>query len=121
MKEDTRGIFTRITDNIIDGMKDVINRSGTGGSDELFRTVRTTILGEFTMGENNLSKKGSVSYIDDSLLKMDKEIDSLNSWLFSRENAYYARFTAMEKAMQNKKMCLESPIHPLLFVLNLKD
>lgn len=101
LKRAESGIFTRINDLLIEGMKGIIDRSGTGESSALFRTVKSNMLADFVTGTNNLSKKGSVSYIDDNLLKMDKEISNLNSWLFSRENAYYARFTAMEKAMQN--------------------
>lgn len=100
-KRSESGIFTRITDEMVAGMKGIIDRSGTGDSSDLFRTIKSNMLSDFVTGTNNLSKKGSVSYIDDNLLKIEKEINSLNSWLFSRENAYYARFTAMEKAMQN--------------------
>lgn len=98
-KEDPRGIFTRISDNLIDGMKNIIDRSGTGDSADLFRNVKSTMLIDFITG-NNMSKQGSISMLDKDMLDMSKQIDSLNTWLFNRENAYYARFTAMEKAMQ---------------------
>lgn len=100
VREDARGVFTRISDNLIDGMKDIIDRSGTGDSAELFRNIKSNMLIDFITG-NNMSKQGSISMIDKDMLNMNKQLDDLNTWLFNRENTYYSRFTAMEKAMQN--------------------
>lgn len=100
-KRSESGIFTRISDEMTASIKEIINRSGIGESETIFRNLQSTILIDFRSGKNNITKQGSVSMLESDIYKLDKQMDSLNSWLFNRENAYYARFTAMEKAMQN--------------------
>ncbi|KNF09639.1 flagellar hook-associated protein 2 [Gottschalkia purinilytica] len=99
-KRANSGIVTRIFDNLILGMKDIIDRSGTGSNDDLFRKVKSNILIDFVIGEKNLSKQGSVSFLDYEVNKLNKKIEDLEVLLFRKENSYYAKFTAMEKAMQ---------------------
>ncbi len=99
-KRNNSGIATRIFDNMIIGIKDIVAKSGTGADGELFRKVRSTILVDFTTRGGHNSGRGSISDIDSELFKFDKRIDDLSALLFKRENAHYAKFTAMEKAMQ---------------------
>lgn len=86
-----KGIFTSIFDNMTDGMKDMIEKSGTGDSADLYRNVKSNILLDF------VTKKSSISDLDKELKEMERKIDNLNILLDKKENSYYARFTAMEK------------------------
>lgn len=99
-KRNKSGIFTRIFDNMMVGMKELIHKAGTGKESDLFREVRSNMLVDFTTSGGKYSGKGSISDMDDELFKFDKKLDDLNALLFRKENAYYAKFTAMEKAMQ---------------------
>ena len=74
-------------------MQDIINKSGSGDNAELYRGVKSNILLEF------VTKYGSISTLDKDVLQMERKIDDLNAMLFRKENAYYAKFTAMEKAI----------------------
>lgn len=99
-KRSNSGMVTRIFDELVIGMKNLIGKAGTGGSDSLFKDVRTTIMGDFVTNGGRYSGAGSVSDIDSDMMKLTKKIDELNAYLFKKENMYYAKFTAMEKAMQ---------------------
>jgi flagellar hook-associated protein 2 len=92
-KRSQSGIFTRVYDDLIFGMQDIINKSGSGDNAELYRGVKSNILLEF------VTKYGSISTLDKDVLQMERKIDDLNAMLFRKENAYYAKFTAMEKAI----------------------
>lgn len=87
------GLVTRIHDNLISGMEDIIEKSGTGGNDSLYRDVKSNILIDF------VTEYGSKSMIDENVLDHSKRIDDLNDMLIRKENNYYAKFTAMEKAI----------------------
>ncbi len=89
----TLGVFTRVYDSLIDGMKSIVDKSGPGENSDLLRNVRSNILIDF------VTKKGSISELDKMVLDMDKKIDSLNIMLARKEEAHYAKFTAMEKYM----------------------
>ena len=88
-----KGIFTGIYDNLIDGMKSVINKSGPGDDADLFREVKSTMLLDF------VKEKSNISDIQRNVTDMDKRIADLNVMLARKEDAYYAKFTAMEKYM----------------------
>ena len=90
----TKGIFTRIYDDLIDGMKSIIEKSGTGGNSDLYRNVKSNILIDF------VTTKSSISDIDKSITEMNKQIDNLNILFARKEDSYYAKFTQMEKYMQ---------------------
>ena len=87
------GLVTRVHENIMEGMEEIIKKSGTGGEDDLYRNVKSNILVDF------VSEYGSMSLIDKDVLQFSRRIDDLNAMLFRKENAYYAKFTAMEKAI----------------------
>lgn len=87
------GIVTRIYDNIMAGMEDVIKKSGAGENADLYRSVKGNILLDF------VTEHGSISMIDKDVLSYNRSIDDLNAMLYRKENQYYAKFAAMEKAM----------------------
>ena len=91
------GFVSRIHDNLILGMEEIIKKSGTAGESDLYRSVKGSILLDFISGGQ--SGRGSVSLIEKDLLDYNKKIDDLNVMLFRKENAYYAKFAAMEKAI----------------------
>lgn len=87
------GIVTRIHENIIEGMEDIIKKSGTGGENDLYRSVKSNILLDF------VTEYSSVSLLDKDVLQYSRRIDDLNAMLFRKENDYYAKFAAMETAI----------------------
>lgn len=92
-KKAETGIINRIYDNMVEGMKDVINKAGAGDNASLYRKVQSNIMIEFVV-------KGSKSLIDEDLLSIAKRIDTENDKLAKVEDRYWKRFTALEKAMQ---------------------
>ncbi|MFA5576518.1 MAG: flagellar filament capping protein FliD [Tissierellaceae bacterium] len=92
--KDSKGIITGIYDNIIDGMKSIIDKSGPGQDADLLRNVKANILIDF------VTKKSSISDIDREVLNTDRRIDDLNAALLRKENAYYAKFANMEQMLQ---------------------
>jgi flagellar hook-associated protein 2 len=87
------GIFTNIYENLITGMKSIIDKSGPGQDSDLLRGVKSNILIDF------VTTKSSISDIDKSVQEMNRQMDNLNILLAKKEDSYYAKFTAMEKAM----------------------
>ena len=74
-------------------MEEIIKKSGTGENADLYRGVKGNILLDF------VSKHSSISLIDKDVLQYSRKIDDLNEMLFRKENNYYAKFAAMEKAI----------------------
>ena len=93
-RRDNGGIFTRVYDNLIDGMKAIIDRAGPGQDSDLLRSVRFNILIDF------VTSKSSISDLDREVLNINRRIDDLNAMLIRKENAYYAKFANMEKMLQ---------------------
>lgn len=89
----TQGVFTRVYDSLIDGMKDIVDKSGPGEDSYLLKNVKFNLLTDF------ITKKSGISDLDKQVLDMNKKIDSLNIMLARKEDAHYAKFTAMEKYM----------------------
>ncbi|WMM24156.1 flagellar filament capping protein FliD [Tissierella sp. MB52-C2] len=87
------GIFTTVYDNLIDGMKSIINKSGPGEDADLLRTVNPFMLTDF------VTSKSSISDLDKEVSEMDRRIDNLNILLARKEQSYYAKFASMEKAL----------------------
>ena len=85
------GVVTRIYENLMIGMEEIIKKSGTGDNAELYRGVKPNILLEF------VSKHSSISLLDKDVLQYSRRIDELNEILFRKENQYYAKFAAMER------------------------
>ncbi len=87
------GLVTRIYDNLIAGMEDIIKKSGTGDNANLYRNVKSTILLDF------VTEYGSISLLDKSISEYNRRIDDLNNILIDRENYYYKKFAALETAL----------------------
>ncbi|MGV8146892.1 MAG: flagellar filament capping protein FliD [Alkaliphilus sp.] len=87
------GIIQRVHDGMIDGMKEIINRSGTGDESSLFRDVRSNMLIDF------VTQHGSLSAIDRALASIGERVLREERILASREERYWAQFTAMERAI----------------------
>ncbi len=85
-----KGLVTRIYDNMIDGMEDIIEKSGTGNNSSLFQQVKYNILTDFR------TRLGSRSYLDRDIQDFNNKIDELNDKLFQKENYYYQKFSALE-------------------------
>jgi len=85
-----KGIVTRIYDNLIDGMEDIIEKAGTGNNASLYRQVKSTILIDF------VTRLGSRSYLDKSILDYEDKIDELNQKLLQKEEYYYSKFSSLE-------------------------
>ncbi|KAB3532049.1 flagellar filament capping protein FliD [Alkaliphilus serpentinus] len=87
------GIIQRVNDGLVEGMKDIVNRSGAGNDATLLRSVQTNILIEF------VTTQGSVSSIEKNLLNINSSIVKEEALLARKEERYWSQFTAMEKAM----------------------
>lgn len=87
------GIVTRIYNNLMTGMEDIIKKSGTGGNANLYRSVKTTILLDF------VTEYSSISLLDKNISDYNNRIDDLNYALANKENYYYKKFSALETAL----------------------
>lgn len=92
-KRNQSGLITRLYDNLIVGMQDIINKSGPGEDASLYRGIKSNMLIEF------VTKYGSISELDEDVNTLDDKIEDLNYYLMKKENHYYAKFSAMEKAI----------------------
>lgn len=86
------GVFTRLYDDMITGMKSIVDKSGPGDDATLLRSVKSNILIDFVT-------KGSRSILDKDILDIVKSIDRENARLTQVENRYWNKFTALETAM----------------------
>lgn len=86
------GVFSRLYDDMISGMKSIIDQSGPGSEATLLRSVRSNIMIDYVT-------KGSKSLIDDRINDIDKRIDRENIRISGLEERYWKQFTALEKAM----------------------
>lgn len=93
-KRNQSGIFNRLYDELISGMQNIVDKSGSGDNADLLRSVKSNILLDF------VTNKSSISDIDKDVLNINKRIDDLNAILLRKENSYYARFANMEKMLQ---------------------
>lgn len=91
-RKDDTGAFVRVFDNMITGMKSIIDRSGPGSEGTLLRSVRSNIMVDYVT-------KGSRSLLDRDMSEIEKRIARENDRLRSIEQGHWKRFTAMEKAM----------------------
>ena len=88
------GILNRLFDDVVSGMKDVINKSGTGSNADLYRSVKSNIMLDF------ITNMGSTSLLEKDIRNIDGQIGREEDRLTKRENHYWTKFTAMEKAIQ---------------------
>lgn len=88
------GIVTRLFSNVVDGMKSIIKKAGTGENANLYRSVQATILLEF------VTQQSSQSVIDKDLLGYKTALATLNTRFAATQTRYYNQFTAMEQAIE---------------------
>lgn len=93
-KRSESGLITRLYDNMIVGMKDIINKSGVGDNAALYRDVNSAILLDF------VTEYGSISMLGKNVNELDDRIIDMNDHLLEVEDRYWRQFTAMEKAIQ---------------------
>lgn len=89
----TSGIIQRVYDGLVTGMKDIVKQSGTGADENLLRNVQSNMLVEFVSDHSSLSK------IDKDLRTLSTNILREERLLMQKENRYWQKFTAMEKAL----------------------
>ncbi|QEK11328.1 hypothetical protein FQB35_02495 [Crassaminicella thermophila] len=92
-KRKESGLLNRLFDDIVTGMKDIVNKSGTGENADLYRDVKSNILIDF------VTNMGSISYLDKDILNVEKSITREEDRLEKIEDNYWRKFTAMEKAL----------------------
>jgi flagellar hook-associated protein 2 len=92
-KRSQSGLITRLYDNLIAGMKDVIVKAGPGNDSGLYRNVSSTMLLDFVVDY------GSISMLEDNMDDLTKKINTLETYLAKREERYWRQFTEMEKAI----------------------
>ncbi len=93
------GLLNRLFDDVVVGMKEIINKSGAGSNADIYRNVRSNILIDFVTGTS--TGKGSISFLDDDIFKMEKTIADEERRMSRIEESYWKKFTAMEKALQS--------------------
>ncbi|MFA5523949.1 MAG: flagellar filament capping protein FliD [Tissierellales bacterium] len=85
------GVVTRVFNNIIDGMNDILGKAGPGEDANLYRSINTRLMLDF------VTEHSSISMLDKDLIDMDKRINDLNVMLLTKEDRYYRQFSTMEK------------------------
>lgn len=88
------GVITRIYNNMIDGMKEIIGKAGPGEDANLYRNVNTRLMLDF------VTEHSSISMLDKDVTSLSRRIDDLNAQLIRTEDRYYRQFAAMEKFVQ---------------------
>ncbi len=91
-KRKQSGLFNRITDVMVNGMTQIINKAGAGDNANNYRKVNTFIMTDFTAS-------GSKSLLDNRLIDINKRITTLNNRMSQVEARYWSQFTAMETAI----------------------
>ncbi|QIB27492.1 flagellar filament capping protein FliD [Caloranaerobacter azorensis] len=92
-KRSESGLINRLYDNMIAGMKEIINKSGPGDNSATFRDVKSNMLIDF------ITKYSGISMLDKDISNIDDKIDDMYDYLDRVEDRYWRQFTAMEKAI----------------------
>lgn len=87
------GLINRLFDDVVIGMKEIVDKSGTGDNASLYRDVKQNILIDF------VTKSGAKSILDNDILDIEKKIKVEEKRLTSKEESYWRKFSAMEKAL----------------------
>lgn len=93
-KRSQSGLITRLYDNVIAGMKKVIQRAGPGNDVALYRNVNSTILIDFVV------EHGSISILERDIDGLNDKLKTMSKYMLRKEDHYWRRFTEMEKAIQ---------------------
>jgi flagellar hook-associated protein 2 len=89
------GLVQRLYDDLVGGMKETIRHSGPGEDAALFRNVQGNILMDF------VTKHSNISVIGRDLVSLNSRIAREEELLISKEERYWQRFAAMEKALNS--------------------
>ncbi len=92
-KRSESGLINRLYDNMIAGMKEIINKSGPGNDSATFRNVKSNMLIDF------ITKYSGISMLDKDISNIDEKIDDMYDYLDRVEDRYWRQFTVMEKAI----------------------
>lgn len=92
-KRSQSGLITRLYDNMITGMKDVVFKAGSGNNSSLYSNVSSSIMIDF------VAERSSISMLDEETKDLTKRIYEENRHLIDVENSLWRKFTAMEKAL----------------------
>lgn len=101
------GLFNRLFDNMAVGMKSIVSQAGPGDDASLLRNVNTFMLLDFT------TKQSSISTIDKGILEYNERIANLERLLLSKEDSYWKKYTAMEKALYSMQSQMDSLLQQL--------
>lgn len=91
-KRKQSGLFNRMSDILVGGMQQIINKAGAGDYSGKYRNVSANIMVDFV-------KAGNKSALDYILDDYKKRITELNKKLTKIENRYWKQFSAMETAI----------------------
>lgn len=87
------GLFQRMSDEMVAGMKDSVRRLGVGEHADKLRSVQGNMLVDF------VTSNSGISVSDRDILSINQRIDREEQRLMRKEDQLWQRFTAMEKAM----------------------
>lgn len=96
------GLVNRLFDNLTSGMKEIVYQAGPGDDAGLMRKVNPYMLLSFA------TKQSSISYIDKGILDYNDRIANLERVLSSKEESYWRKYTAMEKALSSMESQMTS-------------
>ena len=80
-------------DNLVVGIKGIVNKAGPGENAALYRNVNSSIMIDF------IADYSGISMLDKDADDLNKRIVTLNSYLVRVENRYWQQFTQLEKAI----------------------
>lgn len=91
-KRNQSGLFNRVSDILVGGMQEIIQKAGVGNHSGTYRNVSANIMVDFV-------KAGNKSALDYILDDYKTRINNLNQKLTKIENRYWKQFSAMETAI----------------------
>ena len=89
------GLFNRLFDNMAVGMQSIVSQAGPGDDAGLLRKVSPYLLLDF------VAKQSSLSTLDKGVLEYNERIANMERLLLSKEESYWKKYTAMEKALSS--------------------
>ena len=92
-KRSESGLIQRMNDDIVTAMKDLVRRGGAGEDGSLYRSVQGNMLVDF------VTRQSGISTLQRERMDLNRRIAREEQILLQKEESYWQRFTAMEKAM----------------------
>lgn len=87
------GVVGKVFIDIIDGIKSIVNKAGTGNNAGLFRSVQSNMLIDF------VTTYGGKSALEKDIANYQTRLAELNDRYTEVQTRYYNQFTAMEQAI----------------------